>query len=89
MQILSVFPDITNIANFRTQGVHKIRNKNYPHIFLKLFGVLYHAYPNFSLTNFSLPRTLLKTIRFAISGLILWNNCLSKTDKKKDKLITF
>ena len=84
MQILSVFPDITNIANFRTQGVHKIRNKNYPHIFLKLFGVLYHAYP-----TFSLPRTLLKTIRFAISGLILWNNCLSKTDKKKDKLRTF
>ena len=31
------------------QYMHKIKNKNIPHILLKLFGVLCHAYP----TNFS------------------------------------
>ena len=69
--------------------MHKIRNKNVPHMFLKLFTVPCHAYPtNFSLINFSLPRTFLKTTRFAISaiGSFLWNNFLSKNKKN---LITF
>ena len=44
--------------------MHKIKNKNVPHILLKLFG---HAYPtNFSLINLSVPRTFLKTTWFAI-----------------------
>ena len=67
-----------------------MKKKNVPHIFLKLFGALCHAYPNkFSLINFSVPRTSLKTTRFAISttGLVFWNNCLSKNKEKK--LITF
>ena len=48
-----------------------------------------YEYRHFPRTvNLSVPRTLLKTTRFAISarGPILWNNCLSKTKKK---LITF
>ena len=67
-----------------------MKNKNVPHIMLKLFSVPCHAYPNISLINFSVPRTFLKTTRFAISArdpnIILWNNCLKKTKKK---LITF
>ena len=77
-----------NVVNFyqinifqSVQFMHKIKNKNVPHIFLKLFDVACHAYPtNFSLINFSVPRTFLKTTRFAISARdpFLWNNCLSK-----------
>ena len=64
--------------------MHKIKNKNTPHAFLKLFGVPCHAYPNnFSLINVSVPQTLLKTTWFAISvrGPILWNNFLSKKQR--------
>ena len=66
------------------QFMHKIKNKNVPHIFLKLFDVPYQAYPtNFSLINFSVPRTFPKTTLFATSirGPRLWNNCLSKEEK--------
>ena len=45
-----------------------MKNKNVPHILLKLFSVPCHAYPNISLINFSVPRTFLKTTRFAISA---------------------
>ena len=65
--------------------MHKIKNKNVPHIFLKLFGVPCHTYPtNFSLINFLVPQIFLKTTRFAISARvpILWNNCLSKNEKE-------
>ena len=51
------------------QFMHKIKNKNVPHIFLKLFDVACHANPtNFSLISFSVPQTFLKTRRFAISA---------------------
>ena len=72
--------------------MHKIKNKNDLHIFLKLFDVPCHAYPtNFSLINFSVPRTFLKTTRFAISarGPLLWNNCLSKEEKEIDNFLLF
>ena len=72
--------------------MHKIKNKNVPHIFLKLFGVPWHPYPtNFSLINFSVPRTFLKTTRFAISARVplLWNNCLSKNKKEIDNFLFF
>ena len=70
------------------QFMHKIKNKNVLHIFLKLFGVPCHVYPtNFSLINFSIPQTFRKTTWFAISarGQLLWNNCLSKEEKEIDK----
>ena len=56
--------------------MHKIKNKNVLHIFLKLFDV---------------PRTFLKTTRFAISarGPLLWNNCLSKEEKEIDNFLLF
>ena len=66
------------------QFVHKIKNKNVLHIFLKLFSVQCHVYStNFSLINFSVPRTFLKITRLAMStrGPLLWNNCLSKNGK--------
>ena len=72
--------------------MHKIKNKNVPHIFLKLFDVPCHAYPtNFSLINFSVPRTFLKTTWFTISarGPLLWNNCLSKEEKEIDNFLLF
>ena len=72
-----------NIFQF-VQFIHKIKTKNVPHIFLRLFNVPCHAYPtNFSLINLSVPRTFLKTTRFEISarGPLLWNNCLSKNKK--------
>ena len=72
--------------------MHKIKNKNVPHIFLKLFDVPCHAYPtNFSLINFSVPRTFLKNTRFAISarGPLLWNYCLSKEEKEIDNFLLF
>ena len=71
------------------QFMHKIKNKNVPHIFLKLFDVPCHAYPTyFSLITFSVPR---KTTRFAISarGPLLWINCLSKEEKEIDKFLLF
>ena len=74
------------------QFIHKIKSKNVPHIFLKLFSVACHAYPTtFSLINFSLPRTFLKTTRFAISarGPVIWNNCLSKNEKEKEDFLLF
>ena len=74
------------------QFMHKIKNKNVPHIFLKLFGVPCHAYPtNFSLINFSVPRTFLKTTLFAISARspLLWNDCLSKNEKDVDDFLLF
>ena len=72
--------------------MHKTKNKNVPHIFLKLFDVPCHAYPtNFSLINFSVPRTFLKTTCFAISarGPLLWNNYLSKEEKEIDNFLLF
>ena len=74
------------------QFMHKIKNKNVPHIFLKLFDVTCHVYPtNFSLINFSLPQTFPKTTRFAKSarGPLLWNNCLSKEEKEIDNFLLF
>ena len=70
--------------------MHKIKNKNTPDIFLKLFGVPCHAYPtNFSLMNLSVPRTFLKATRFTISmrNPIVWNNCLSKNEKEIDNFL--
>ena len=58
--ILSVYQSV--------QFMSKIKNKNTPHVLPKLYGVPCNAYPtNFSLMNFALPRTSLKTSRFAIS----------------------
>ena len=72
--------------------MHKIKNKNVPHILLKLFHLPCHVYPtNFSLINFSVPRTFLKTARFAISArcLLNWNNCASKEEKEIDNFLLF
>ena len=72
--------------------MHKIKYKNAPHIFLKLFTVPCHAYlTNFSLISFPAPRTFLKTSRFAISlrEPILWNECLSKDEKEIDNFLLF
>ena len=72
--------------------MHKIKNKNVPHIFLKLFDVPCHAYrTNYSLINVSVPRTFLKTTRFEKSarGPLLWNNCLSKEEKQIDNFLLF
>ena len=74
--------DVLNVSQINifhsVQFMHKINSKNVPHIFLKLFGAPYRAYTtSFSLINFSVPRTFLKTSRFAVSvrGPLLWNNC--------------
>ena len=67
--------------------MYKIKSNNVSHIFLKLFEVPCHAYPtNFSLRNFSVLQTFLKTTRFAVSARdpLLWNNCLSKNEKGID-----
>ena len=72
--------------------MHKIKNKNDPHIFLKLFDVPCHAYAtNFSLINFSVPQTFLKTTLFAISarGPLPWSNCLSKEEIEIDNFLPF
>ena len=72
--------------------MHKIKNKNASHIFLKLFDVPCDVYPtNFSLINISAPRTFVKTTRFAIStrGPLLWNNCLLKEEKEIDNFLLF
>ena len=72
------------------QFMHKIKNKNVLHIFLKLFDVSCHAYlTNFSLINLSVPRTFLKTTRFAISAgsLLFWKNCLSQEEKEIDNFL--
>ena len=74
------------------QFMHKIKNKNISHIFLKLFDVPCHAYPtNFSLINLSVLRPFLKTTRFAISarGPLLWNNYLLKEEKEIDNFFPF
>ena len=75
--------NVLNVYQINTfhsvQSMHKIKIRNVLHIFLKLFDIPCHDYPtNFSLINFSVPRTFLKTTRFAISarGPLLWNNCL-------------
>ena len=88
--------NVLNVYQINTfhsvQSMHKIKNKNVLHIFLKLFDVPCHDYPtNSSLINFSVPRTFLKTTRFAISdrGPILWNNCLSKNEKEIDNCLLF
>ena len=88
-----------NVLNFyqinifqSVQFVHNIKNKNVPHIFLKLFSIQCHVYPtNFSLINFSVPRTFLKTTRLATSirGPLLWNNCLSKNEKGINNFLLF
>ena len=79
-------PHIILINIFQSvQFMQKIKNKDVPHIILKLFGVPWHAYPTkFSLINFSLPRTILKTIRFAIHLFII-----IACQKTKKKLIAF
>ena len=75
------------------QFMRKIKNKNVPHIFLKLLGVpcMPCLSTNFSLKNFLVPRTFLKTTRFAISAWrpLLWNNCLSKNDKGINNISLF
>ena len=74
------------------QFMHKTKNKNVPHIFLKLLAVPCHVYPNnFSLINLTVPQTFLKTTRFAISARspFLWINCLSKEEKEIDKFLLF
>ena len=74
------------------QFMYKIKNKNVLHIFFKLFDVPCQVYPtNFSLIKFSVPRTFLKSTRFAISarGPLLWNNCLSKEEKEIDNFLLF
>ena len=68
--------------------MHKIKNKNLLHIFLKLFDVPYHAYPTkYSLINFSVPQTFLKNTRFAISEVHFFGTIAFQNKKKK--LITF
>ena len=72
--------------------MHKIKNKNTPHTFLKLFNVSCHAnLNNFSLINFSVPGTFLITTHFAVlvRGPILLNNCLSKTKTEIDNSLLF
>ena len=61
-------PNVYQINIFQSVSfIHKMKNKNVPHIFLIAFGVPCHAYPtNFFLINFSVPQTFLKTTRFAI-----------------------
>ena len=74
------------------QFMYKIKNKDTPDIFLKLFDVPCHPYPtNFSLINFSVPGTFLKATRFAVSVRcpILCNNCLSKNEKVIDNFLLF
>ena len=89
---LNVF-NVYQINIFQSvQCMHIIKNKNVSHIFLKLFGVPCHAYlPNLSSINFSVPRTFLKLHGFAISARdpILWNNYLSKNEKKIDNFLLF
>ena len=54
LNVLNVYQ--TNIFQF-VQFMHKIKNKNVPHIFLKLFHVPCHVYPtNFSLINFTVQK---------------------------------
>ena len=89
LNVLNVYQ--INISQY-VQFMHKIKSKNIPHIFLKLFDIPCHAYPtNFSLINFSVPRTFLKTTRFAIStrGPLIWINCLSKEEKEIDNSLLF
>ena len=72
--------------------MHTIKNKNVPHIVLKLLGVRCHFYPtNFFLINFSVPQKFQKTTRFAISarGPLLWNSSLSKNEKEIDNFLLF
>ena len=81
---------LKKVQSKQKQKVIKI--KNVRHIFLKLFGVPCHAYPtNFSLINLSVPRTILKITRFAISarGPLIWNNCLVKNVKEIDNFLPF
>ena len=85
--------NIFQINIFQTvQFMHKIKNKNAPRVFQDLFSVPCHAYPtNFSLSNFLVPRTALKSSRFAIStrGPYLWNTCLTKREKEIDNFLLF
>ena len=69
--LLKAFLNVYQINIFQSvQFMHKIKNKNVPHIFLKLFDAPCHVYPtNFSLINFSVQRAFLKTGRFAISAV--------------------
>ena len=96
LNVLSVPLNVLNFYQINifqsVQFMRKIKNKNVPHIFLKLFGVPCHAYPtNFSLINFSVPRIFLKVTRFPISprDAILWNNCLSKNEKEINNFLLF
>ena len=69
--------------------MHKVRNKNVPHVFLKVSGLLCHAYPtNFPLINFSVLQTFLKTTRFAISLEVHFFGTIP-SQKAKKNLITF
>ena len=71
--------------------MHRTKS-NVPRIFFKPFDVPCHVYPtNFSLINFSVPRTFLKSTRFAISARcpLLWNNCFSKEEKEVDNFLLF
>ena len=58
----------------------------------QLFDVPRHVHPtNFSLINFSVPQKFLKTTWLAIlaRGPLLWNNCLSKEEKKINNFLLF
>ena len=89
LNVLNVY----QIKIFRSvQFMHKITNKTVRQISLKLFDLPCHVYPtNFSLINFSVPRTFLKTKPFATSARssLLWKNCLSKEEKEVDNFLLF
>ena len=78
-----------NLCNQSVQRMHKMKNKNVPHIVVRPFGVPYPT--KFSLINFSVPQTFLKTTRLVISarGPILWKNYLSKNEKEIDNFLLF
>ena len=73
--------------------MHEIKkNKNTSHILLKLFSIPCYAFPTkFSLINFSVPPTFLKTSRFAISirQPFFWKNCFPKDEKEIDNFLLF
>ena len=74
--------------------MHNTKKKNVLHIFLKLFGVSCHIYPiNFSLINFSVTQTFLKTTRLAISAFQLevhfFRTTASQNEKEIDNFLLF
>ena len=65
--------------------MHKIKNKNIPHILLKLFSVPYHAYPtDFSLINFSVTWTFLKTTRIEYQLEVQFSGTITSQKNEKE-----